>query len=418
MTPHQEIEAIVLGACMVEDAKALEYVTSRILPEHFAYESHIRSYRAVQALHAAGNPVNLVTVHHELGAAAQGEMAYLSDVVGMGYLGCGNPAEYVGRLIRQWRVRKLRSLGELLTTQADDPQADPDAIMEQFGAQMEHVDAAAAKSDVNVFADFAEFVTAGSTEVEWALGGIIERGANGFIAAEPKGSKSFCTADLALALATGTSWLGFAVPQPMRVALVSREDNPALTRWRLEHLRRGREFNMVQMDRLEANLYVNSRAQTRSLMLDNDMQMNELIAAVKDRKIEMVFLDVLNVLHQADENDNTAMAHILRRVRRIQDRTGASVGILHHYNKNEGAGRITQRLRGASAIAGFAEWIIGISMADDEAKIRRMDFEIKAGNAPEPIHFCIHAEGEGPARLARVQMQSQARQPRQSKGVM
>jgi RecA-family ATPase len=234
------------------------------------------------------------------------------------------------------------------------------------------------------------------------LAGIIERGSNGFIAAPPKGAKSFTAADLAISLATGSSWLGFAVPRPVRVGLVSREDNPNLTQWRLKSLMAGKGLNTVQHQMLETNLYINTRAQTPGLMLDNEAEVNELLAAIKARQLEFVLLDVFNVLHAADENDNTEMRKVLNQCKRIQDESGAAIGILHHYSKDLGSSSITQRLRGASAIAGFAEWMIGITMTDEKMRIRLMQFELKAACPPEPINFHIDAAEGKPAKISRV----------------
>ena len=260
-----------------------------------------------------------------------------------------------------------------------------------------------------VFVDFPEFVTSTTDQIDWMLAGIIERGSNGFIAAPPKGSKSFTATDLALSLATGSSWLDFAVPRPVRVGIVSREDNPHLTAWRLRSLMTGKGLNLVQQQMLEKNLYINTRAQTPGLMLDNEDEVNELLTAIKAHRIEFVLLDVFNVLHAADENDNTEMRKVLNQCKRIQDESGAAIGILHHYSKDLGSSNITQRLRGASAIAGFAEWMIGITMADEDMRVRRMEFELKAACPPEPIYFHIKAPEGEPAKISRVTYQPAAR---------
>jgi len=52
--------------------------------------------------------------------------------------------------------------------------------------------------------------------------------------------------DLALSLAMGVDWLGFKVPQPVRVALITREDNPSLTAWRMKHLYLGSFLSAFQ----------------------------------------------------------------------------------------------------------------------------------------------------------------------------
>ena len=96
----------------------------------------------------------------------------------------------------------------------------------------------------------------------------------------------------------------------------------------------------------------------------------------------------LTVLHAADENDNPEMRGILRQLSTIQAEIGCGIGVVHHYNKAD-QGSMTQRLRGSSAIAGWAEWLIGISMADEETKTRRMELELKAAQPPDPIYYRI-----------------------------
>jgi hypothetical protein len=55
-------------------------------------------------------------------------------------------------------------------------------------------------------------------------------------------------------------------------------------------------------------------------------------------------------------------------------------------------GSLTQRLRGAGAIAGWAEWLIGVEVVPGEKRTRRVQFELKAGEPPEP--FCYRVSGE------------------------
>ena len=69
---------------------------------------------------------------------------------------------------------------------------------------------------------------------------MIQRGANGFFCAVPKGGKSWAATDMAISLALGCPWLGFNVPKPIKVAFVSREDAPELTSWRIRNLLAGK----------------------------------------------------------------------------------------------------------------------------------------------------------------------------------
>jgi hypothetical protein len=414
VTEQERVERLILGACL-DGSDTVDFACRWIPgPDYFSLDSHKRIFLKIRQMQQRKAPINISTLLIEFGGMkeleAVGGAAYVTDLSDGVPNGMGpRLREYVNRLKESYRVRMLHLVAERI--QLQESSAD---IMQGIQDCMDVISESSA--DTNALRSFADFVSATPNRVDWMLEGIIERGANGFIAAEPKGSKSFVTADLAIALATGTPWLDFPVPRPVRVALVSREDNPSLTAWRLKHLMQGRNLNAVQLNLLEQNLYINTKAETPSFMLDNENDVAELIGACRARKTEFILLDVLNVLHRADENDNTQMAAVLHKVKRLTQATGAATGILHHYKKEE-SGRITQRLRGASAIAGFAEWVIGISMSDEEAKIRRMDFELKAGCPPDSVYFVINAQEEQPAKIQRMRLQTQGKQLRAQKSV-
>lgn len=90
--------------------------------------------------------------------------------------------------------------------------------------------------DSKLLVSAPDFVANAPAEIEWIVEGVIERGANGFFVAAPKGGKSWAAVDLVISLALGCPWLGFQVPQPVRCALISREDNPQMTSYRLQGL--------------------------------------------------------------------------------------------------------------------------------------------------------------------------------------
>jgi putative DNA primase/helicase len=244
------------------------------------------------------------------------------------------------------------------------------------------------------------FASSAREEIDWMVEGIIERGANGAIVAEPKVGKSWAAIDLALSLALGVGFLGFRIPRPVKVAFVSREDNPSLTAWRIRHLFASKRSDNPNL--LETNLWINTRQQSKQLLLDNAEQCTELIADLRLVKPEFLILDVLNTLHTRDENDNTEMRQVLSRLDEIQREVGCGIGMVHHYNKT-GSGSMTQRMRGSSAIAGWCEWMIGIEIADAQRKLRKMQFELKAAQPPDPVYWAINS-GQGAATLKCIEL--------------
>src|SRR6185437_12497423 len=244
-----------------------------------------------------------------------------------------------------------------------------------------------------------QFLATVSSEVDWLVAEIIQRGSNGFICSLPKVGKSWLAVELALSLALGLPWLGFSVPHSVKTALVTREDNPALTKWRMSHLLKGKTRTMADLD---GRLYVNSREQSAEFRLDKADLLASMIAGLKAIKPEFVILDVFNVMHAADENDNTEMRAVVEQLSVLQREIPCSIGVVHHFNK-QSEGSLTQRLRGASAIAGWAEWLIGIESISGEQKTRRMSFELKAASQPDSITYEVQTdELEYSSRIERV----------------
>lgn len=134
---------------------------------------------------------------------------------------------------------------------------------------------------------------------------------------------------------------------------------------------------------------MNSREQSKLFKIDVEELFAPMVAELKAARTEFVILDVFNRLHSEDENDNTDMRKVLDHLDRLQREVGCGIAVVHHYNKS-GDGTLTQRLRGAGAIAGWAEWMIGLDRVDD--KIRKMQFDIKAAESPDPLYFRISGE--------------------------
>ncbi len=139
----------------------------------------------------------------------------------------------------------------------------------------------------------------------------------------------------------------------------------------------------------EDRLYVNSREQSPAFRLDESGLFLPMIAELKALQPEFAILDVFNILHGADENDNTEMRQVLEELNRLQREVGCAICVVHHFNKTV-EGPLTQRLRGAGAIAGWAEWLVGVESVDEH--IRKIQFELKAAQPPEPFHYRVRGE--------------------------
>jgi hypothetical protein len=109
--------------------------------------------------------------------------------------------------------------------------------------------------------------------------------------------------------------------------------------------------------------------------------MDALIEQLGRFGAELVVLDVFRSIHDGEENDNTEVAKVLAKITRIQTELKCACALVHHIAKTDSV-NIFRGLRGASAIHGWMEWGIGISVTNAEEEdrskyIRRAEFESK-----------------------------------------
>ena len=237
--------------------------------------------------------------------------------------------------------------------------------------------------------EMRDFLDRAPEEIDWLVDGLIPVRTRGLMIADPKVGKSPLALDLALALASGSSWLGHIVPQRRRVAVMSREDSPAETARRLKLFAEGSEarkaYNWGQ-------IWVNTMDHSPTLQVDNQEQMDALIKELRMEQFDLAIFDVLNVLHSNDENDNTAMSAVLEALKRIQVEANCGVLVLHHISKAQST-NIFRDARGAGAIHGWPEWGVGLTITDETAPrkewVRKVEFELKYACPADPVHFKI-----------------------------
>jgi hypothetical protein len=253
-------------------------------------------------------------------------------------------------------------------------------------------------SETSLFMTVTQFEEKSVDAIDWLVEGLIQRGSNGLMIARPKSGKSFAVLDLAIALASGQKWMDFYVPKRSRVALVSREDYYGLTQWRERKLRAHRGLTATDLD---GWLYINAKGLRPKFVLDDPNEVKNLVTDLKRYQTEFLILDVMRVLHSSDENDNTEIQKIVDVLNGIQQDVGCSICMIHHHNKKDDV-PLTERARGASAIAGYAEFICGIGLTDADEKVREFECELKASIAPDMFYWRITDTAEDGIKLERT----------------
>jgi hypothetical protein len=218
-------------------------------------------------------------------------------------------------------------------------------------------------------------------------------GPGGFvlIAGPPKAQKSFLLQELLVSAATGTPALAGAltVPSPLRVFYLQAEMNRKLLR------KRAREFQLLppaHKDLLRTNLIVSERF----FMLLNDDGVKTAIetinAAFPDAPPDIIAVDPLaNIFDGDNENDNSQIMKFLTgRIEAVRQAVNplACVVMVHHSRKvnNEDMARDPfVAIRGAGSLRGYYDSCIVIFKKGEEGKARRIHFELRGDESPEPM---------------------------------
>lgn len=262
--------------------------------------------------------------------------------------------------------------------------------------------------------DAITFASREITPIRWLIEDIIPAQGNGIVCGDPKASKSYHALDLSLSIACGVSWLGTRVPRPARTYLVSREDSPGMTQRRLLKLLTG---NPEYAQRLGNMMRINTRRHTADFKVTNETDLHALIEDIKRFECELCMLDVFRSIHNAKENDNDEMPVVLEKVNRIQLECGCAVGLVHHLSKATPE-NIFMGLRGASAIHGWMEWGIGISVTNPDVEdksqfIRKVEFENKEATHL-PLYTRIVSQDADEVRIECVESPHVAKKRRPS----
>jgi hypothetical protein len=242
--------------------------------------------------------------------------------------------------------------------------------------------------------EMRDFLERAPVELDWLVDDLIPVKTRGLMVADPKVGKSPLALDLALALASGSSWLGHVVPRRRRVAVISREDSPMETARRLRLFAAGTEargeYNWGQ-------IWLNTMDQSPLLHVDNPEQLDALIKELQMEQFDLAIFDVFSALHSGDEKDNTEMMVALDALTRVQVEAHCGVLLLHHLSKAQSS-NVFRDARGAGAIHGWTEWGAGLTVVDETLPrkqwVRKVEFELKYACPADPVHFMIVGDDE------------------------
>jgi hypothetical protein len=227
----------------------------------------------------------------------------------------------------------------------------------------------------------SQLVSSSSGDVgDWLVKGFIERGTRGLVVAPPKTGKSLLFLELVVCVANQLRFLGADVyHRPIKCAVISREDGPGMVHRRLKQLAAGHNLSGYEVDQ---NILVNTHEQSDRFKIDCAEDVEEMAQWLKMSGIEFCVIDVLNRLHDKQENSSDDMTRVMQRFDELAAKSGSQVCVIHHTNKVGG-------VKGSTAIEGWADYIVRLEQSpeDDSTKTIHLKTKSMGSAVPRTIQY-------------------------------
>lgn len=208
----------------------------------------------------------------------------------------------------------------------------------------------------------------------WLAAGYLMRGAVSALSGQGSGGKSSLTVCWTISLALGDAVGDFRPVGPLKVVNYNVEDDQLEQRRRYSAALKAAGKTPADIgDRI-----VRCGPETIGTLFERDPvtgritptpAMDRLEALCQETSADVLICDPLAELHNAEENDNTAMRAVVAAFRALAKRLNIAVLLLHHDRKGNNAPGDMDRLRGASAITGAVRVLLTLTtMSAEEAE--------------------------------------------------
>ncbi len=212
---------------------------------------------------------------------------------------------------------------------------------------------------------------------EWLIENLLRRGEVANVIAAPKVGKSWLVYNLAMAVATGNSFLGYKAAKPLKVLIVDNELHPEELSYRVHQV--GKAMNAKPEGRLNFTFLRGSSVDIDGL----DAKLDECDGSQYDILILDAFYRILP--KGVSENDNAGITQIYNKLDNLARKNEASIINIHHSSKgNQGDKGVTDVGAGAGSISRATDTHLVIR-EHVEKGLNVIDAITRSGVSPEPV---------------------------------
>ncbi len=346
LPPHSpEAERGVLGCCLRDPAKIPVALRSGVTPGWF-YDLRHREIFVVLAEMAAQGGGDWVVAAMRLRRDGKldriGGLAFLNELENA-VPTAENIEYYLPDLRDHFQRRQVLDATARLQLLARDKAIDSAALVADTAWLLDRLHQQANHGALPEIVSAPDFVATDLPAPDEVIHGVLHQGSKIIVGGASKSFKTWNLVDMAVSVASGTSWLGFDTT-PGKVLYVNLEIQPAFFRHRIEQVAKAKAVDVPEkLELWNLRGYLNDY---RCLLPKIEERIAELGHA-------LVILDpTYKMLGTADENKATDVAALLNTIEHLAVTTGSAVAMAGHFAKGNAASKETlDRISGSGVFA-------------------------------------------------------------------
>lgn len=184
---------------------------------------------------------------------------------------------------------------------------------------------------INNIKTFSQMIEEGCPKIEWIVDEMIPKKGTVMFFGDPKSKKTMLATDLALACATGSTWINKFTAKKCSVLYLDLENGNVTAHVRTEKLRRGRYSKFDVNNYNEFKLSIAER-----IKLDDEEEREVFLEILKKIKPNVLIIDSLVRTISGDENKSGDMNKIFETMKEYMKENEICIICLHHANKGGG----------------------------------------------------------------------------------